>query len=195
MKDDFGNSLARLEEDVEVSDFRDREEALLALAQRYSYVYPTPGILAMLSELGPIVEVGAGTGYWAYRLRMLEVDVVAYDQAPPDGELVNRYHVKTETWIPVLEGDQTALLRHQDRALFLCWPPLYSSLGNCLSYYRGDVLAYIGDSGFRTAALDHLEDTFARAAVMPVKALDPDPDAAPSLSIWKRRSCGRALRT
>jgi hypothetical protein len=188
MKDDFDNSLVRLEEDVKVSDFRDREEALLALAQRYSYVYPTPGILAMLSELGPIVEVGAGTGYWAYRLRMLEVDVVAYDQAPPDGELVNRYHARTETWTPVREGDQTVLLRHPDRALFLCWPPLYSSLGNCLSYYRGDVLAYIGDSGFRTAALDHLEETFARAAVMPVKALDPDPEAGPSLSIWQRRS-------
>jgi hypothetical protein len=183
MKDNFGNSLTQLED----SDINDREGALLALAQRYSYVYPTSETLAMLSELGPIVEVGAGTGYWANRLRLLEVDIVAYDQAPPDGEAVNRYHARTETWMPVLEGDQTVLLRHSDRALFLCWPPLYSSLGNCLSYYRGDVVAYIGDNGFRTAALDHLGETFAKVTAMPVKALDPDPDTAPSITIWKRR--------
>ncbi len=67
---------------------------LTDLAQRYAYVLPDGASLAMLAELGPLVEVGAGTGYWAQRLRVLGVDVVALDQAPPDGDTANRYHGK-----------------------------------------------------------------------------------------------------
>jgi hypothetical protein len=187
MKDNFENSLTRLDEDGRLSDFHDRETALLALSQRYSYVYPTLVAVAMMSALGPIVEVGAGTGYWAQKLHLLGVDIVAYDQAPPDGELINRYHARTVTWMPVLEGDQTVLLRYPDRTLFLCWPPLYSSLGNCLSYYVGHAVAYIADGGFRSARLDHLEETFTEVAALPVKALDPHPEAEASLTIWRRR--------
>ena len=188
MEDEFEYSLLRLEEDGQLSDFsEDREAALLALSQRYSYVYPSPIALTMLSELGPLVEVAAGTGYWAEKLRQVGVDVVAYDQAPPDGEVLNRYHARKATWMPVIEGDQTVLLKHPDRTLFVCWPPLYSSLGDCLSYYEGQAVAYIGDNGFRTAKLDNLEKDFAKVAAAPVRALDPDPGAAASLSIWQRR--------
>lgn len=179
--------MAQVEAGGRLDGFGDRSAALLALSQRYSYVYPSPAALAMLSKLGPIVEVGAGTGYWALKLRLLDVDIVAYDQAPPDGEAMNRYHARTETWVQVLEGDQTVLCRTPDRTLFLCWPPLYSSLGDCLSYYEGEAVAYIGDGGFRTAKLDHLEETFANVATMPVRPLDPEPEAAASLTIWRRR--------
>jgi hypothetical protein len=188
VEDEFGHSLLRLQEDGQLSDFGDdREAALLALSQRYSYVYPSSIALTMLSELGPLVEVAAGTGYWAEKLRQLGVDIVAYDQAPPDGEMFNRYHARKATWMPVIEGDQTVLLKHPDRTLFVCWPPLYSSLGDCLSYYEGQAVAYIGDNGFRTAKLDNLENDFAKVAAAPVRALDPDPGAAASLSIWDRR--------
>jgi hypothetical protein len=192
MEDNFERALTRLAEDGQLSGSRDREAALLALSQRYSYVYPSPAALAMLSEFGPIVEVAAGTGYWAQKLRSLGVDIVAYDQAPPDGGLVNRYHAKTGTWLPVLEGDQTVLSRHSDRTLFLCWPPLYSSLGDCLSYYQGRAVAYIGDGGLRTARLDRLEETFTKVSALPVRALDPDPEAAAALTIWRRGPAGDA---
>jgi hypothetical protein len=80
------------------------------------------------------------------------------------------------------------LTEHGDRALFLCWPPLYSSLGDCLDSYKGNTVALIGDGGHRTARLRGLEDAFTAVSVTSVRALEPFPDAAPTLGIWKRRA-------
>jgi len=140
----------------------------------------------MLSSLGPLVEIGAGTGYWAGKLRARGVDIIAFDQAPPDGDWPNRYHGQTPTWTQVLQGGLTVLSAHRDRALFLCWPPLFSALGECLSFYPGNTVAYIGDEGYRTARIDGLDETFRKIAVSPVCALDPFPGIAANLSIWQR---------
>jgi hypothetical protein len=157
------------------------------LAQRYAYVVPDDRSLSALAELGPIVEMGAGTGYWASRLRARGVDLLAFDQAPPDGERTNRYHAPTSTWSEVHAGDQTVLASHSDRALFLCWPPVFSSLGDCLRFYTGKTIALIGDGGHRTARISGLNESFRTVAVSSVRALDPFPGAAPTLSIWQRR--------
>ncbi len=162
--------------------------SLLDLAQRYAYVVPDERSISMLSALGPIVEIGAGTGYWAYRLRARGVDVIAFDQAPPDGERANRYHAPTATWSDVIAADHTVLIEHSDRALFLCWPPLYSSLGDSLASYNGNTVALIGDGGHRTARIRGLNDAFSAVSVMSVRALEPFPGATPTLSIWRRRS-------
>ncbi|MGH3276278.1 MAG: hypothetical protein ACRDNZ_18370 [Streptosporangiaceae bacterium] len=161
-------------------------EAWLTLAQRYAYVFPDDRALALLARLGPLVEIGAGTGYWAHRLRLVGADIVAFDQAPVDGERVNRYHPPARPWTEVEPGDQAILPGYPDRCLFLCWPPLYSSLGDCLTYYHGDTVAYIGDEGCRTARLDHLHETFTQTAALPVRALDPCPDVPPRLTVWNR---------
>jgi hypothetical protein len=163
------------------------DDARLELAQRYSYVIPDAQSLAILGSLGPIVEIGAGTGYWASKLIAQGVDVVAFDQAPPDGEAPNRYHEPTPTWTAVVRGDQTALRDYADRTLFLCWPPRFSSLGDCLTYYEGSTVACIGDGGHRTARLDVLNAVFTCVAVHPVQAFDPAPDAIATLSVWRRR--------
>jgi hypothetical protein len=187
MRDDqFSRSLETLDDCCLPDPAVDAGDVLLRLAQRYAYVFPSDSTLAMLAGLGPLVEMGAGTGYWAHRLRSNGVDVVAFDQAPVDGDRANRYHSPARPWTHVEQGDQTVLSGHADRALLLCWPPLFSSLGDCLTHYSGDIVAYIGDEGYRTARLDHLHDTFTKVATAPVRALDPDPGVRPRLTIWKR---------
>ena len=187
MRDDqFRQSLEMLDNGCPPDSAADADDALLMLAQHYAYVFPSDSALAMLAGLGPLVEIGAGTGYWAHRLRSIGVDIVAFDQAPLDGERANRYHSGTPPWTHVEQGDQTVLSGYADRALFLCWPPLFSSLGDCLTYYFGDTVAYIGDGGYRTARLDHLHEAFTKIATAPVRALDPDPEVRPQLTIWKR---------
>jgi hypothetical protein len=187
MRDDqFSESLELIDNGGLPDPAADADHALLMLAQQYAYVFPSDSALAMLAGLGPLIEIGAGTGYWAYRLRCIGVDIVAVDQAPTDGERANRYHAPTRPWTHVEKGDQTLLAGHADRGLFLCWPPLFSSLGDCLTYYRGDTVAYIGDGGYRTVRLDHLDEAFTKVAGAPVRALDPYPGCQPQLTIWKR---------
>ena len=187
MRDDqFSESLEKIDNGSVPDSAIDAEDALLKLAQRYAYVLPSDSTLAMLAALGPLVEIGAGTGYWAYRLRSIGADIVAFDQAPLDGERTNRYHLRTRPWTDVEQGDQTVLSGYADRGLFKCWPPLFSSLGDCLTYYCGDTVAYIGDRGYRTARLDGLRETFTAVAAAPVRALDPYPGVRPQLTIWKR---------
>lgn len=177
--DRFAASLAALGDDPP-------EEALNSLAQRYSYVFPDDRALATIARLGPLVEMGAGTGYWAFRLRARGVDIIAVDQAPPDGDRPNRYHAPTPTWTEVIAGDAEVLTGHAERTLFLCWPPLFSTLGECLAYYAGNVVALIGDGGHRTARLSGLNAAFTKTEAVPVRALDPMPGAAATLTLWVR---------
>jgi hypothetical protein len=187
MRDDrFSQSLEVLDNGRLPDLAADGEDGLLRLAQHYAYVFPSDVALAMLAGLGPLVEIGVGTGYWAHRLRSIGVDIVALDQAPPDEARANRYHSRTRPWTQVEQGDQTTLPGYADRGLFLCWPPLFSSLGDCLTYYSGDTVAYIGDGGYRTARLDRLHAAFTKVAAAPVRALDPYPGVRPQLTIWKR---------
>jgi hypothetical protein len=184
--DRYSQSLEMLDNGRLPDSAVDAEAALLMLAQRYTYVFPSDSTLAMLAGLGPLVEMGAGTGYWAHKLRSIGADIVAFDQAPVDGERPNRYHPRTRPWTHVEQGDQTALSGHAGRSLFLCWPPLFSSLGDCLTHYCGNTVACIGDGGYRTARLDHLHEAFTKVATAPVRALDPYPGVTPKLTIWKR---------
>jgi hypothetical protein len=164
----------------------DSEISRLELAQRYAYVFPDAPLVRALCELGPLVEIGAGTGYWARNLRDIGADILAFDEAPPNGDVPNRYHPHTPTWTEVRQGDHSVLAAHSDRALFLCWPPLYSSLGDSLDFYTGNTVACIGDGGQRTARLRNLNSLFEVVAIHPVRAVDPLPGHPATLSIWRR---------
>lgn len=64
------------------------------LCRAYSWAVPCPDALDWMDRTldgRPVVEVGAGMGYWAWQLTQLGVDVVAYDLHPPDTHF-NGYH-------------------------------------------------------------------------------------------------------
>jgi hypothetical protein len=105
------------------------------VATRYAWAVPTPAALGLLARYGPLIELGAGTGYWAWQLRQRGVDIVAYDvEVPP------------EPWTEVLTGDVSSLEQHPDRSLLLCWPPADTPLaGQALLRYRGRILLYVGE--------------------------------------------------
>lgn len=178
--DTFAEALAR------VTELSGEASSLADLARRYSYVLPEPRVLGVLRSLSPLIEIGAGTGYWAHRLRQLHTNILAFDQNPPVQPNVNRYHPDPGTWTEVLAGDQAVLPSYPQRALFVCWPPLYSSLGDCLTFYQGDTVAWIGDAGFRTAIASGLARSFEQVAAYPVRALEPWPGTQPTLTVWRR---------
>jgi hypothetical protein len=157
------------------------------LARRFSYVLPESHLLEVVRRHSPLVELGAGTGYWTYLLRLMGADVVAYDSAPIGGLRENRYHPDVPPWTDVLLGDLPVLTGHSDRCLFLCWPPIYSALWEALGFYAGEWVIYIGDHGGRAARLAGLDDAFLRVELHPAVAMEPDPRRPAELSVWRRR--------
>lgn len=90
------------------------------LVAQYSWAIPSPDTLRWILEtVGDrgIVEMGAGTGYWASLLTLGGADVVAYDIAPPD-QAENWYHSIHETYKHTLtQDDVDEHLKH--------WGPMY----------------------------------------------------------------------
>ena len=137
------------------------------LAGTYSWAICTPGDVGWMRDRldgRKVVEVGAGTGYWAWQLAQAGVDVAAYDPQTP----AENYQVAgAEPWHPVGLRDHTAAADHPDRALFVCWPGYgLPWAGLALAHYRGDQLFYAGegwggmcaDDGFFQLLADQWEE-------------------------------------
>jgi hypothetical protein len=106
------------------------------LAALFAWAIPDEGSLAVLARHGPLLECGAGTGYWAALLRARGVDLVATDLAPPG-----------RSWTHVRPASAVAAIRASfGRTLLLCWPPYDDDSASyaALRAYRGDVLLYVG---------------------------------------------------
>src|SRR5262245_7904313 len=82
------------------------------LAPLFSWAIPTDAALELLAKHAPLVECGAGTGYWLALLRARGVDAIGYDRG------VRR------PWTAIQRSDSVkAARRHPERTLLLCWPP------------------------------------------------------------------------
>lgn len=127
----------------------DLKERRRELASLFSWAVPNTRALDVLAAHAPLVECGAGMGYWAALLRARGVDIVAYDAAPPGRGVKNEYHRRArEPWTHVAKASSVAAVRrHRDRTLVLCWPPYGDDAASyaVLRAYRGDKLIYIGE--------------------------------------------------
>lgn len=123
-----------------------RQLARHALCARFAWSIPSPGDMRWLAQLldgRGVVEIGAGSGYWAWQMAQTRIDVLAYDPNLPGPD--NRY-VKHELFHPVLPGDDRMAAHFPDRALLLCWPPYATSMAaDTLRAYDGDLLVYVGE--------------------------------------------------
>jgi hypothetical protein len=127
----------------------DLAERRRELASLFSWAIPTEEALDLLGRYAPLVECGAGMGYWSALLRSRGVDALAYDAAPPGAQ--NSYHrCARQPWTTVLRASSVdAARRHPDRTLVLCWPPYDDDAASyaALRAYRGEVVIYIGEPG------------------------------------------------
>jgi hypothetical protein len=134
------------------------------LQAAYAYAIPSPETVDwMVRTVGerPVVEIGAGRGYWAAQLARSGVTVHAYDSEPPGGRVPN-------TWFPLSSrsdalfhpvgslrdlatADRGSRHRPAEHALLLCWPPAWDhpmSLRALTAYERrgGNRLIYVGET-------------------------------------------------
>lgn len=122
---------------------------------KYSLSIPSGPALAAIKEVGPVVELGAGTGFWAHTLRQAGVDVEAFDLGgwmsrfnPEKGLEEGSMLMHSTRFGKVIEGGPDSARKHTDRALLLVWPD-YSGVGffgrACLQGYHGNTLIVVGE--------------------------------------------------
>lgn len=132
------------------------------LNAKYAFGVPGEAALSTIAEYAPIVELGAGIGYWARCLRERGVDVIAYDlfgedwqrwfqpsRLERDGRYLHNVieeGAEPRLWTEVLRGDVNVLLKHPDRALQLVWPTYADPFAErALQAYRGQRVIYVGE--------------------------------------------------
>ena len=116
------------------------------LIMKFSYAIPDDNAIECIAEYSPLVEVGAGLGYWSYLLHQHGADIEAYDIAlGDDNKWFCNEETRTGAWFPVKQCD-AEFVPPCDRTLLLCWPPYDDNMAfNVLSRYSGDKLIYIGE--------------------------------------------------
>ena len=117
----------------------------------YAFATPTAAAIDRIAALAPIVEIGAGTGYWSHLLRTMHknISVVAYDKDPPvlQGKVIkpNDYHGKSRAWTTVLRGGPEVAAQHSSHSLLLCYPPPDNAMALlALRAYKGNTVCYVG---------------------------------------------------
>jgi len=118
------------------------------LVKRFSWAIPNDEAIAAIAALPRIVEIGAGTGYWASLIQAAGGDIIAYDLA----------HQRENPWghnvehFPIQWGGVSKLRTPECRdrqTLFLCWPPYGEPMAfQSLRSFKGQWVAYVGEGGW-----------------------------------------------
>jgi len=127
--------------------FRALYEGRRRLCAKYSWAIPNDEAISECVVRSPLVEMGAGTGYWARLIKEAGGDIVAYDMQPV--RYLNYYHRTVEftpTFFNVKKGLPTQLRKYKGRTLLLCWPPYNDYMAfESILHYKGDTLIFIGE--------------------------------------------------
>lgn len=119
-------------------------------ASHYSWGVPTEKVIRMIASLGPLVEMGAGNGYWAMLLSKVGSDIIAFDEKPTWSRL--RSLADQNPWMAmgvrhgkVRRGRPEDLRRMSERTLLLCWPPKDDPMAiDSLMAWGGDRIVLVG---------------------------------------------------
>lgn len=107
-----------------------------AIARHFAWAVPNEeAIVCVCRYTSEVIEIGAGSGYWAWLMHQAGVDVAAFDVQPP-----------SFTWIEVRKGGEREVLNHGRKTLFLCWPPWATGMAaDTLALYRSEYVIYVGE--------------------------------------------------
>jgi len=173
------------------------------LVNKYAWAVPNHEAIDVCKKLEPIVEVGAGQGYWGRCLEGAGVEIKSYDVSA-EGGLIGGKKKKGKENFRVLEGDSSVLLEeeHENSTLLLCFPDEDSidgtSLGlSCLENFPGTHLIHIGE--LYPSSLPVSQAPFGRTSTpefqvalstsfhcLKVIPLPRWPHESTTLSVWKR---------
>lgn len=117
------------------------------LIRLYAWAIPNDEAINALVALSPLVEVGAGSGYWASLIRQAGGIIRAFDN--PVGQSAYSFDAKHS---PISVGGAAISAHYPTSTLFLCWPPYECPFAyDALMAHRqagGTKLAYVGEDSY-----------------------------------------------
>jgi hypothetical protein len=157
--------------------------------EKYAWAIPDQEALDILVQHSPLIEIGAGRGYWAALAAAEGADIIAFDPVPPNSDGANSWHRQPGTFFKVVQADLEIVSRHPDRTLFLCWPPFNSDAAlRTLRAYKGQTVIYVGDEGQVAGTPQfyaELSTDFTRIQVVDIPRW---PGINDRLEVWRRRA-------
>lgn len=156
-------------------------------SDQYAWAVPNEEAIQVLVEHSPLVEVGAGRGYWARLAADAGADILAFDPFPPGGGEENRWHHSPGTFYTVAKADAEVAARHPERTLFLCWPPFGTDVASrAVRAYRGETVVFVGDEGLSTATPQFYEELAAGFTKTREVEIPRWPGIYDRLEVWRR---------
>jgi hypothetical protein len=124
--------------------FAARHRDRVKLTMQYAWAVPTEEAVRVIADLPDIVEMGAGTGYWASLIAAAGGQIRCYDLHRGEA---NDYHWGDNYYPQETRGVEVLRADARDcKTLLLCWPPYDEPFGyQCLRSFRGHWLVYIGE--------------------------------------------------
>jgi len=123
------------------NEWDELDKKIESLCHKYAWAIPDDRALKILGAFSPLIEIGAGKGYWAKMLRIQGVDIAAYDKFIFSGSA-------TKCFSKVMEGGPEKLLLpiHKNRNLFLCYPDESESMAVvALENFSGQYVIHVGE--------------------------------------------------
>lgn len=124
------------------------------LVEKYSWAVPNDDALEYLSAFSEIVEVGAGSGYWAYCINSEGGTVFPYDSNPPE---TSEKH--NPIWADV-EKARASRMKDKlfDNPVLMVWPPLNKGMATAVAEKEPPHILYIGEPRGGCTAEDEFFD-------------------------------------
>ena len=118
-------------------------EKRLELVTKYSWAVPDEEAISTICQYSPVIEIGAGKGYWASLISQMGGEIVAFDYAA--NKKITTFF-QGEKFYPVRYGNTKTVKRYPNHTLFLCWPPYNTPMAyETLKNYGGEILIYVGE--------------------------------------------------
>jgi hypothetical protein len=155
--------------------------ARTAFVRAWGFSIPCAEAIGTLARLAPLVEIGAGSGYWTALLRNAGLDVVATD-ATPQGDIGYGFEASRFCEIEALAGP-AAVRAYPDRNVFCSWPTQDSpwALAAVRAMALGRRVALIGEPrGGQTGSRGlhrYLDTRFRLLGVQPIPQFPKTRDA------------------
>lgn len=107
------------------------------LVKEYAWAIPNEEAIELIVGKSPIVEIGAGNGYWANLVDGNGGDIIAFDSYDREYK---------RSWFEVKKESAEVAGQFPDRSLFICWPEYKDSMGEvAVENYEGDTVILVGE--------------------------------------------------